>query len=92
MCDVFDPLDHLLSRDFDTMALTKLLLEPVIGQMVIEAGQDNVDGQAESEPAFRYQAWQRRYCHTRVAARAGVLRTDGATAAHFRLWRICELH
>lgn len=44
--DVLDPLHHLLAGDVDGVALAKVLLDPIIRQMIIETGENDMDGQS----------------------------------------------
>jgi len=78
---VLHPLHHLGARDNHIVLLSELLFQTVEGQVIVEAGQDNVDSQSQPQLALRDQAWrQRGDGHTRLAAGAGVLGTHGAAA------------
>ena len=57
---MLDPLHHLLAGDLDDVALAKLLLDPVIRQMIVEAGQSDIHGEPQSELAVRNQTWRQR--------------------------------
>jgi hypothetical protein len=78
--DVRHPLHHLLAGDDDAVSLPKDSFQCVVGDVIVEAGQEQVNRQGHTQFALRQQPGrQRRDLNAGAAAAAGVFGTDRAS-------------
>jgi hypothetical protein len=76
---VLDPLDHLLARHDELVALAELLLQAIERQVIVVAAEEDMDREAQAELTLQDQARpQGRNRHARLAARTRVFRAHEA--------------